>query len=165
MGSFSSFFFFFQSISFSPWPPCHHTNQPTIEHVSSCYSLCRALEERMRNSAPTATAPPSVASTSSPEGHSMTSSHSSHVTCRVQVRLPGGHVFRRCFPSSAVLDDVISAVASSEYVSLPNVTLIQVSQPASTQCGVVPVCVPLELLSTYFNLPQPSVLLVQCVSP
>ena len=26
-------------------------------------------------------------------------------------------------------------------------------------------CVPIELLSTYFNLPQPSVVLVQCVSP
>ena len=39
------------------------------------------------------------------------------------------------------------------------------SQPASTQCGVGPVCVPIELLSTYFNLPQPSVVLVQCVSP
>ena len=31
--------------------------------------------------------------------------------------------------------------------------------------GVDPVCVPIELLSTYFNLPQPSVVLVQCVSP
>ena len=31
--------------------------------------------------------------------------------------------------------------------------------------GVGPVCVPIELLSTYFNLPQPSVVLVQCVSP
>ena len=38
-------------------------------------------------------------------------------------------------------------------------------QPASTQCGVGPVCVPIGLLSTYFNLPQPSVVLVQCVSP
>ena len=39
------------------------------------------------------------------------------------------------------------------------------SQPASTQCGVDPVCAPIELLSTYFNLPQPSVVLIQCVSP
>ena len=31
-----------------------------------------------------------------------------------------------------------------------------------TQCGVDPVCVPIELLSTTFNLPQPSVVLVQC---
>ena len=55
-------------------------------------------------------------------------------------------------------------------------------QPASTQCDVGPVyvpiepqptsthfdvgrvCVPIELLPTYFNLPQPSVMLVECVS-
>ena len=30
--------------------------------------------------------------------------------------------------------------------------------------GVYPVCVPIELLSAYLNLPQPSVVLVQCVS-
>ena len=39
------------------------------------------------------------------------------------------------------------------------------SEPASTRCGFGPVCVPIELLSTYFNLPQPCVVLVQCVSP
>ena len=31
------------------------------------------------------------------------------------------------------------------------------------QCDVDLVCVSIELLSTYFNLPQPSVMLVQCV--
>ena len=36
-------------------------------------------------------------------------------------------------------------------------------QLASTQCGVGPVCVHIELLSTYFNLPQLSVVLVQCM--
>ena len=35
----------------------------------------------------------------------------------------------------------------------------------NTQYDVGPVCVPMELLSTYFNLPQPSVMLIQCVSP
>ena len=43
--------------------------------------------------------------------------------------------------------------------------IVNLLQPASTQCGVGPVCVPIELLSTYFNLPQPSVMLIQCVSP
>ena len=33
-------------------------------------------------------------------------------------------------------------------------------QPALTQCDVGPMRVPIELLSTYFNLPQPSVMLV-----
>ena len=38
--------------------------------------------------------------------------------------------------------------------------------PASNQCGVGAVCVPIELLSAYFLLlPPPSVELVQCVSP
>ena len=43
--------------------------------------------------------------------------------------------------------------------------IVNLFQPASTQCGIGPVCVPIELLSTYFNLPQPSVVLVLCVSP
>ena len=47
----------------------------------------------------------------------------------------------------------------------PHGAIVNLLQPASTQCGVGPVCVPIELLSTYFNLPQPSVVLVQCVSP
>ena len=36
-------------------------------------------------------------------------------------------------------------------------------QPASTLCGVVPVCVFIELLQTFSNLPQPCVVLFQCV--
>ena len=40
---------------------------------------------------------------------------------------------------------------------------VNVLQPASTQCDVDPVCVSIELLSTYFNMPQPSVMLIQCV--
>ena len=47
----------------------------------------------------------------------------------------------------------------------PHRAIVDLLQPASTQCGVGPVCVPIQLLSTYFNLPQPSVVLVQCVSP
>ena len=47
----------------------------------------------------------------------------------------------------------------------PHRATVNLLQLASTQCGVGPVCVPIELLSTYFNLPQPSVVLVQCVSP
>ena len=47
----------------------------------------------------------------------------------------------------------------------PHRAIVNLLQPPSTQCGVGPVCVPIELLSTYFNLPQPSVVLVQCVSP
>ena len=47
----------------------------------------------------------------------------------------------------------------------PHGAVIKLLQPASTQYGVGPVCVPMELLSTYFNLPQPSMVLVQCVSP
>ena len=47
----------------------------------------------------------------------------------------------------------------------PRRAIVNLLQPASAQCGVGPVCVPVELLSTYFNLPQPSVVLVQCVSP
>ena len=47
----------------------------------------------------------------------------------------------------------------------PHGAIVNLLQPASTQCGVGPVCVPMELLSTYFNLPQPSVVLVQWVSP
>ena len=43
--------------------------------------------------------------------------------------------------------------------------LAVIIQPASTQCGVGPVYFSIELLSTYFNLPQLSVMLVQCVSP
>ena len=43
--------------------------------------------------------------------------------------------------------------------------IVNLLQPASTQCGVGPVCVPIELLSTYFNLSQPSVVLVQYVFP
>ena len=35
----------------------------------------------------------------------------------------------------------------------------------STQCDVDPVCAHIMLMSTYFSLPQPSVMLVQCVSP
>ena len=38
-------------------------------------------------------------------------------------------------------------------------------QPALTQCDVGPVCVLIELLSTYFNLPQPSVMLAQVCVP
>ena len=47
----------------------------------------------------------------------------------------------------------------------PHRVIFNLPQPASTQCGVGPMCVPIELVSTYFNLPQPSVVLVQCVSP
>ena len=47
----------------------------------------------------------------------------------------------------------------------PYKAIVDLLQPASTQCDVGPACVPIELLSTYFNLPQPSVMLVQCVSP
>ena len=45
----------------------------------------------------------------------------------------------------------------------PHRAIVNLLQPASTQCDVGPMCVPIELLSTYFSLPQPSVLLVQCV--
>ena len=46
-----------------------------------------------------------------------------------------------------------------------NVNLLQ---PAPTQCDVDRVLVCIELLPTYFNLPQPpqpSLVLIQCVSP
>ena len=46
---------------------------------------------------------------------------------------------------------------------VPHRAIVNLLQPALIQCGVGPVCVPIELLSTYFNLPQPSVVLVQCV--
>ena len=42
---------------------------------------------------------------------------------------------------------------------------VNLLQSASIQCDVGLVCVPTELLSTYFNLPQPSVMLNQYVSP
>ena len=45
----------------------------------------------------------------------------------------------------------------------PHRAIVNLLRPASTQCGVGPVCVPIELLSTYFNLPQPSVMLVNPV--
>ena len=54
--------------------------------------------------------------------------------------------------------------AFSSYFNLPNPVwcwssvcphraIVNPLHPASTQCGVGPVCVPIELLSTYFNLP------------
>ena len=46
----------------------------------------------------------------------------------------------------------------------PHRAIFNLLQPAFTQCGVGPVYVLIDLLSTYF-LPQPSVMLVQCVSP
>ena len=46
-----------------------------------------------------------------------------------------------------------------------HIAIVNLLQPASTQCNVGPVCDLIELLSTHFNLPQPSVVLVQCVSP
>ena len=36
-------------------------------------------------------------------------------------------------------------------VFVPHRAIVNLLQPASTQCGVGPVCVPIELLSTYFN--------------
>ena len=45
----------------------------------------------------------------------------------------------------------------------PHRAIVNLLQPASTLCDVGPACVPIELLSTYFNLPQPSVMLIQCV--
>ena len=47
----------------------------------------------------------------------------------------------------------------------PHRAIANLLQPASAQCDVGPVCVPIELLPTYFNLPQLSVVLVQCVAP
>ena len=41
--------------------------------------------------------------------------------------------------------------------------IVNLLHPASSQCDVGPVCVPIELLSTYFNLPQSNEVLVQCV--
>ena len=65
-----------------------------------------------------------------------------------------------CQPTSTCLNPVWCWSSVCPYRAIVNLL-----QPASTQCGVGPVCVPIELLSTYFNLPQPSVVLVQCVSP
>ena len=42
----------------------------------------------------------------------------------------------------------------------PHRAIVNLLQPASTQCDVGPVCV--LLLSAYFSLPQLSVILVQC---
>ena len=50
---------------------------------------------------------------------------------------------------------------ASSYIS---VAFVEVSvKLTSTQCDFGWVGVPIELLSTYCNLPQPSVVLVQCV--
>ena len=38
----------------------------------------------------------------------------------------------------------------------PHRAIFQPTSTASTQCDVGPVCVPIELLSTYFNLPPPT---------
>ena len=38
----------------------------------------------------------------------------------------------------------------------PHRAIVNLLQPASTHYEFDPVCVPIELLSTYFNLPQPS---------
>ena len=46
-----------------------------------------------------------------------------------------------------------------------NSIALSYSQPAPTRCDVGLVCVPIKLLSMYFYLPQPSVILIQCVSP
>ena len=59
--------------------------------------------------------------------------------------------------------------ASTQYdvgaVCVLKLTIVNLHQPVSMQCDVGAVCVPIDLLSTYFNLPQPSVMLIQCVSP
>ena len=47
----------------------------------------------------------------------------------------------------------------------PHGAIVNILQCAPTQCDVGPVCVSIELLTPYFNLPQSSVVLVQCVSP
>ena len=51
--------------------------------------------------------------------------------------------------------------ANSTSVAVERLSL----EPISTQCDVCPVCVPIELLATSFNLPQPNVMLVQYRSP
>ena len=81
-------------------------------------------------------------------------------------------------PLEAVEQDSLSAGSTHDYGEFnlpqssvvlasvcPHRAIVNLLQPASTQCDVGPVCVRIELLSTYFNLPQPSVVLVQCVSP
>ena len=45
----------------------------------------------------------------------------------------------------------------------PHRATVNLLQPASTQCAVGPVCVPIEILSTYFNLPQPGLRLIHHV--
>ena len=44
-------------------------------------------------------------------------------------------------------------------------SILNLLQHASTQCDVDPLYVPTELLSTYSNLPQPSVMLIHCMCP
>ena len=43
--------------------------------------------------------------------------------------------------------------------------IVNLLQSASTLCDADPVCVSTEILSTYINLPQPCVMLIQCMSP
>ena len=51
-------------------------------------------------------------------------------------------------------------------VCVPHRAIVSILLPASTQCDVGPVCVPHRaIVNRIFNLPQPSVMLVQCVSP
>ena len=45
----------------------------------------------------------------------------------------------------------------------PHRAVVHPLQLASTQYDVGPVCVPIEQLLTYFNLPQPNVVIIQCV--
>ena len=65
-------------------------------------------------------------------------------------------------PNSTCLKQVWCWSSVYLHKTLSSVNLLQ---PATTQYDVSPVCVSIELFSTYFNLPQPSVMLVQCVSP
>jgi hypothetical protein len=48
-------------------------------------------------------------------------------TCSVQIRLPGGRVLRRVFPSSSTLSDIMEfVVASDPKLSIATMTLVQV---------------------------------------
>lgn len=69
-----------------------------------------------------------TATTPTDETTPTSSTHASaSPTCRVQVRLPSGHVLRRVFPSSASLNDVIAFIVSSDAsYSSSTLTLIQV---------------------------------------
>ena len=48
-------------------------------------------------------------------------------------------------------------------VLYPHGGIVNLLPPASTQCSVGAMCVPIELLSAYFNLPPSSVCVCVCV--